>query len=416
MKGSRLYMMMLLAFIVLVFIFEYMSPHKFSWNPTYDKNDKEPFGSYVFDDIMSSSVDNYSVANKTFYQILNEDSTISQHAFLLTEGRLQFTETDIEYLYRLIHLGNQIMICTGNFPYNLEDTLRFEVGYGEYFPSFIKYVSETPVRDSIFFGTDTLNYEQLYEVYPQMHPVSLVTGKTKVYEFMPINCDSMEVLVCNNKNEPLVIRAFIGKGEIFLVSTPLMFTNYGMLDRSNASYAFRLLSYMKSKPLMRIEAYGDHNKNNKTPLRYILSEPPLRWAIYFAMALLLSFMFFAAKRRQRVIPVVNTPSNRSIEFMQLISNLYYQKHNNTEILKMKYNYFCAEVKNLTGVDLRENIPTESDYRRLTEKTGLEIDFIRDLMKNIQMSFYRSEVSDIELKQYINDMNKILKQLTVDNIP
>lgn len=489
MKGSRLYMIFLFAFLVLVFLMEYMAPHQFSWKPTYDKYDKEPFGSYVFDDILSSSIENYTVTDKTFYQIMQEDSTVSPRAFLLTEDRLHFNETDIEYLYRLVHLGNQIMICTDNFPYTLEDTLCFETKYGEYIPSFEYYVKEKRDRDSIFFGTDTLNPEYIFEVYPQIHPVSIAQGKqkwsynnanhrtppsmkaspddnyetdpdtvltddsdeeinfdttdtdpsatfdsiqesenhvvidavileeleiedtiTSKYEFVPINCDSTEVLVWNNKNKPLVLRAFIGKGEIFLVSTPLMFTNYGILDNHNASYAFRLLSYMKGKPLIRIEAYGTHSDKPRTPLRYILSEPPLRWAVYSIIILLILFMVFTARRRQRIIPVVKTPPNRSFEFMQLISNLYYQRHDNGEILKMKHLYFCAEVKSLIGVDLQENIPDESDYRRLAEKTGMENQLLSKLLKNIQYAVYRSEVDDLQLKQYVDGMNDILRAL------
>lgn len=500
-------MIFLFAFLMLVFLAEYMAPHKFSWKPTYDKNDKEPFGSYVFDDILSSSIDDYTVSDKTFYQLVQEDSTISSHAFLLTENYLYFNETDIEYLYKLIHLGNQVMICTDNFPYTLEDTLCFETSYGgSYIPSFEYYIKrEERIRDSIFFGTDTLSPECIFKVYPQIHPISIVEGKHKwhysendhsttpgmkaspadtlnpdttsvnefekneaglnpedhfpdsgnneiIYnndeyyeitdsseemilvidsaisdellliddsteyisksEFFPINCDSSQILVWDNKNQPLVIRVFIGNGEIILVSTPLMFTNYGMLDGSNASYAFRLLSCMKGKPLTRIEAYGSHSSQSGTPLRYVLSEPPLRWTIYSILILLMLFMIFTAKRRQRIIPVVKTPPNRTFGFMELISNLYYQKHDNGEILKMKHMYFCAEVKSLIGIDLQENIPDESDYKRLMEKTGLEQDFLGSLLKNIQMAVYRSEVNDLQLKQYIDGMNDILHALKI----
>lgn len=472
MKGSKLYMIFLFIFLALVFLAEYMAPHKFSWKATYDKNDKEPFGSYVFDDILSSSIDQYSVSNKTFYQLLQEDSTLSAHAFLLTESYMHFNETDIEYLYKLIHLGNQVMICTDNFPYTLEDTLCFETSYKSYIPSFEYYIREKDkVRDSIFFGTDTLNPEYIFEVYPQMHPINIIEGKQKWnysetlsttpppmkalpedssdpdisqtdslladtlnpgieeylalndtfpedsiieestrLEFFPINCDSSQIVVWDNKNQPLAIRTFIGKGEIILVSTPLMFTNYGILDHNNASYAFQLLSYMKGKPLVRIEAYGKHTGEARTPLRYILSEPPLRWAIFSIFTLLILFMIFTAKRRQRIIPVIKTPPNRTFGFMELISNLYYQRHNNGEMLKMKHMYFCAEVKNLIGVDLQENIPDESDFKRLAEKTGIEKEITATLLKNIQMALYRSQADDLQLKQYIDGMNDILRAL------
>lgn len=476
MKGSRLYMIFLGIFLVLVFLFEYMSPHQFTWKPTFDKNDKEPFGSYVFDDVVSSSVDNYTVTNQTFYQIIQEDSSACPRAFLLTESHPYFHDTDIEYLYKLIHAGSQVMICTDNFPQTLENTLCFETDYDSYFPSIDRYIRDGKKRDSIFFGTDTLNPEVIYEVYPQIHPVYLMEGKNKWiydntyndttqiagdsvlirkdtaieytivdttdssliphneeenqsdtiieelenkedkvvetsdYQFFPINCDSSEVIVWNKKNQPLAIRAFIGKGELLLVSTPLMFTNYGILDGSNASYVFRLLSYMKDKPLTRIEAYGRHSEKASTPLRYVLSEPPLKWAIYSILVLLILFMIFAAKRRQRIIPVVKTPANRTFGFMQLISNLYYQKHENGEILKMKHLYFCAEVKRLTGVDLQEGVPDDAAYTRLSEKSGIDKDALRMLIKNIGMGIYRSYVSDVQLKEYIDGMNDILHAL------
>ena len=406
MRGSRIYMLFLGIFLALVFLFEYLSPHTFVWQPTYDKNDREPFGSYVFDDVVSSSVDSYTVSNKTFYRLVREDSASSPRAFLITENSVSFRDTDIEYLYKLLHAGNQVMICLSYFPSNLEDTLRFEIVYDSYLQPINRYISEGKERDCIFFGKDILRPECVYEVYPQMHPFYLVAGKDK----SGMTCDSVETLVWNRKNKPLVIRAFIGKGELFLVSTPLMFTNYGVLDGDNASYVFRLLSCMKGKPLVRIEAYGANRQEARTPLRYVLSEPSLRWTVYSTLALLVLFMVFTAKRRQRIIPVIVTPPNRAFGFMQLISNLYYRKHENSEILKMKHLYFCAEIKRLTSVDLQEGVPDEAAFIRLSEKTGMERDFIRTLIKNIRMAMYRSEVSDMQLKQQIDGMNDILYAL------
>ena len=452
MKGSRIYLLFLVAFLIIVFLVEYMAPHQFVWEPTYDKNDKEPFGSYVFDDVLSSSIDDYSVVNKTFYQLYQEDSSLSSCAFLLTENSLDFYATDVEYLYKFIHLGNQVMLCSDNFPYLLTDTLRFSLSYERYTSFFEKNLLKNIDRDSIFFGTDTLNPELIFEVFPQVHPVRIKKGEKgergergekgekgergekgekgergemgemeengevgEAWEMgemgkkvFAVNCDSMEILVWDNENKPLVLRAFIGKGELFIVTTPLMFTNFGLLDGTNASYVFRLLSFLKYRPLIRIEAYGKHGEKPYSPLRYILSEAPLRWATYSILLLLLLFMFFTAKRRQRIIPVLNVPPNRTLGFMQLISNLYYQKHDNLEILKMKYMYFCSEVKNQIGVELYDRVPDESDYQRLVEKTGLEKDFINLLLQNIRLAVYREEVNDLQLQQYVDGMNGMLK--------
>ena len=404
MKGSRLYLLFLLTFLIIVFIIQLSAPHKFVWKPTFDKYDKEPFGSYVFDDVLSSSIDDYSVIDKTFYQIFQEDSVSEGRAFLLTERRPGLSEIDIEMLYKIIHLGNQVMICSENFSYWLEDTLHINTSFDNYMAFNVNNITDNKVRDSIFFGTDTLNPIKIFEVFPQVHPVFLIPDTSKCCH------DSIEVLVWDHHYKPLVVRAFLGKGELFLVSTPLMFTNFGLLDGDNASYAFQLLSYMKDKPLMRIEAYGIHSEKPQTPLRYILSEMPLRWATYTGMALLLLFMAFTVKRRQRVIPMLKTNPNRSLGFIQLISNLYYQKHDNFEILKMKYKFFCADVKNLIGVELYDQVPCESDYDRLNEKTGMEKDFINRLLQNIRYAIYTDRVVDLQLKQYIDGMNEILRSL------
>jgi hypothetical protein len=385
-----------------------MSPREFIWTPSFDKNDKEPFGSYVFDDVVSSSINNYTVTNKTFYQIMQEVDSISPpRTFLLTENYVNFNETDIEYLYQLIHKGNQIMICSNNFSYALEDTLCFKIEYDNYLPNIKRYINNgSELRDSIFSGADTLNPKHIYKVYPQMHPVYITGEKHERF----LNCDSSEVLVWNKKNKPLAVRAFIGKGELFLVSTPLMLTNYGILDGNNASYTFHLLSYIKDKPLVRTEAYGKHSEKSGSPLRYVLSEPPLRWATYSILSLLALFMVFTAKRRQRVIPVVKMPPNRTFGFMQLISNLYYQKHDNREILKLKHIYFCAEVKRLIGIDLQDDVPGETAYTRMSEKTGMNKDLLQTLIYDINKGLYSSGLSDPELKQCIDSMNDILEAL------
>jgi hypothetical protein len=72
MKGSRLYILGLLVFLLLVFVYQYFSPKEFIWNPTFNKYDKQPFGSFVFDDVMMTSVEDYRVENRTFFQLFRD--------------------------------------------------------------------------------------------------------------------------------------------------------------------------------------------------------------------------------------------------------------------------------------------------------------------------------------------------------
>ena len=124
---------------------------------------------------------------------------------------------------------------------------------------------------------------------------------------------------------PVALSRPVGSGEIVLVTTPLLFTNYGMLDGDNAAYLFRLLSHLKGLPVVRTEAYGVGAQVEVSPFRYFLSQRPLRWALYLTMLVLVLFMVFTARRRQRAIPVIREPANRNLEFAELIGTLYYQR-------------------------------------------------------------------------------------------
>ena len=69
----------------------------------------------------------------------------------------------------------------------------------------------------------------------------------------------------------------VGKGEVILVSTPLLFTNYGIIDGNNSAYIFRLLSQMGEFPVVRTEGYVKETaETQQSPFCYLLSRQPLR--------------------------------------------------------------------------------------------------------------------------------------------
>lgn len=458
-KGSFIFWMLIIVFLIGIFLFQYHTPKEFVWNPTFSKYDKEPFGSYVFDDVVSSSVDNYKLENKTFYQLYqeysdewyNEDGyneyrnmvddeseipdeewdiddmpeTITplpeeeRIAVLLTEQSVSFSDTDVESLFQLLSQGHKIMLCLASFPSQLCDSLNFEVRHESYLSlRYIeRYAKEGNQRDSLFLGKDSLNPECIYAVYPHLHPVYFREGKEyynredSIRRYEKMRCDSSEILVRNKDSQAVAMRLFIGEGELYLVSTPLMFTNYGILDGDNGSYAFRLLSYLKGMPLVRLEAYGVNNQPSHTPFRYLLSQPTLRWALYMAILLIIIFMIFTAKRRQRIIPVVSEPVNQTLRFTRLIGNLYYQKKNYKDLLQKKYLYFCAEVKRLNGLDLQSDEPDEELCRRLSDKMGITLDEVWPGFRELKYLLRpETQVDENQMILNIDRMNQWMKCL------
>ncbi|MDR2765617.1 MAG: DUF4350 domain-containing protein [Tannerella sp.] len=444
-NGNRLYFLLLAVVLLLIFLYQYYTPEEFVWRPTFSKYDKQPFGSYVFDDVLSSSVEGYQVVNRTFYQLLREtedtdlqreELTVlpeegeaweepaieplppeARRAILVTENHADFSEADTRALQMLLQQGNRVMLCLNSFG-ALCETFGFSETYDMFGSSYARgvkqYARKVWQRDSLLLGVDSLHPEKVYAVFPHMHPNFLKEGVERYHWETPedsirgsrLRCDSSRVLVRNGKGGIVAWRLFIGEGELFLVATPLMFTNYGLLDGENASYAFRLLSCLKGFPLMRTEAYGVNNARSESPLRYLLSQPPLQWALYVTLATLLLCMFFAARRRQWVIPVVRPPVNETLRFTQLIGNLYYQRNDCKDLLCKKYLYFCNEVKQLSGFDMQSGEPDREINDRLADLTGQDASQIWPAFRELKYHLREhTPVSEEEMMRHIDRMNE-----------
>jgi len=417
MKGNRLYMLFLGACLVLVFLLELSAPRKFDWKPTFGKNDKEPFGCYVFDDVARSSFADYKSINKTLYQVFKFDSLASpdsltfanRSAYLIIDHSLAFIQTDLEYLFKLLHCGADVMLCTEYLPSILEDTLRITSANSASHSSIEQFIKYRYERDTVYIGASLKRAKLRCLVYPPLHNHYLMidsdSDSSRRYEppYPP------QTLSVDAQERALAMRLSVGKGRLYIVSVPLMFTNFGVLDGKNADYAFSLMADFKDRSVRRLDAYGKHGDLSATPLRFVLATPPLRRACYTALLTLLLCMTFSARRRQRVIPVVAPPPNRTISFMKLISNLYHPPNHNGRILKIKFKLFSDELKRRHNIDLADRPAKKADIERLAEHTGMDKERLAALMNELYESVFKYEYAETpSFMHLIDGMNEILR--------
>ena len=91
---------------------------------------------------------------------------------------------------------------------------------------------------------------------------------------------------------------------------------------------------------------------------------------------------FYARRRQRVIPVVEEPKNRSIEFVKLIGTLYYQKHINHDLLQKKYAYFTETLRRLMMVDVEDTETRKDDVAQIALRAGMPEAEVRMILDRV----------------------------------
>ena len=408
MKFNRWFILGITLFLVLLFIAKYNMPRDFNWTPTFDHDDRQPFGCFVFDSIVSQTMpQGYQVSEHTLYRRAL-DST--PRGILVVTKDLTLTKTDVKSLFKLAHDGSHIMLVCGSLDPDTRDTLGIGVWTG-FFSSMKNYTKKQHERDTLRWVSRRQGYKPRdYHVLPPLLSSHILLQK-----------DAHDRL--NNRriidqqtwydDSPGSVTIQEGRGLITVCSTPLLLTNYGMLDQDNAGYIFRMLSLMKDLPVVRTQAYAPHSDaNEQTPLRYFLSQPPLRWALYLTVGGCLLFLVFTARRRQRVIPIENEPENHSMEFIQLVGSLYAHSRQRRSLVLRKYTYFAEELRRNIHIDITDADDDAEEQQTIARMTGIDESDIARLISDMRrlQADDEKEISTRQMKQYIDRMNQILQNL------
>ena len=406
------------GFLVFVFLLEWNAPSKFVWEPTFNHYDKQPFGCAVFDSLMEKSVPaGYEVTKKTIAQLERDGYGKKPHAFLIQTDRFSPSATDIRALDRLLKAGNKVFIAASDIePDSLYPDLQISInGQNSFSPMEVKssIANQSIPYDTLVFPRQLPYQEKEYHVY------SAMTGSNVVVEGK-VTCDTLVKSWVSEEYsdstegywEPRIVSIKRGKGELFLSCEPILMTNYGILDTETNELVFRLMSQFRGLPIVRTEAYGPYTEfETNTPLRFWLQNEPLRWAIYLTLGGLLLFCMFYARRRQRVIPVVEEPANRSLEFVKLIGTLYHQKHINRDLLQKKYSYFAETLRRLTMIDVEDVESRKENIAQIAIRTGMPEAEVRMILDRVDRYLQgNDELKDAALRKAIDGMDMIINKL------
>jgi hypothetical protein len=297
-----------------------------------------------------------------------------------------------DYILQLADEGNTVMVAT-TYLNEWADTLGFDFRWNNSFilsevagnnleKDTLKWVSDMP-KDSVYAQVPLWQ-----SVYPQMIERTLLLPDSVPHDNLLIYNGTREGdSVC----EPVAVSFSIGSGELILVSSPLLLTNYMTLDGNGSALQGRLMNRLKANPVIRTEAYMSVTaQEESSPFYVLLREPPLRWALYLTLLGILLFCVFTARRRQRVIPVVNKPQNRNLEFVKLIGTLYWQEHWNPGLLSKKLAYTEEEIRHHHASLLDDDLYFLNKVREAASGNHI--------------------VSDEELKIFIKELDRIQQSL------
>lgn len=361
-------LMIVFGFAVLIALLGQSAPKAFDWKASLDPNDKNPFGLYVLnqqiDALFPAGVERLSFS--PFERLSSSDTTRTN---VLSLGNLP-DGASLKKLQNHAHNGNDVFIAAPE----LQGT-----PWGK--PVAV-YVEEASVSLS--------GLTQGYTLKERM---------VAYFEEVPPNAQVLGHIALNNAIYPNFVRVPQGEGWVYLHADALIFSNYGLLFQ-NPDYATAALSYLNAaEPLIWYNPR--HRKVSESGLRYVLSEPMLRNAWFMALGGILLFFVFNARRKQRVIPVIEPPRNTSIDFARTLGNLYRIEGDAGQALSRKIVYFLERIRH--EYHLNTAVLNERFVGQLAHKTGWDPARVQQLIDKINRHLQKRQPATQDDLMAINNL-------------
>lgn len=353
------------------------------WRKNFDIKEKTPFGLYIFnreaDDLLNGKLSRTVLSPFSFYK---ENQKKKAHNILLIQKEI--AKTSWNKILEQVSSGSDAMILSTYFPKNIQDTLKISM-------SAVSFEEETVLKltDKKFLG-DSL----VMDKFPESKGFSYIGQNNEILGVTDNSVDKMQ---------PNFMKVNFGKGYLYLHSDPTMLTNYYLLKPVSEKYIQDVFSYLPNRET--IWFVDTQEIDSLSPLSFILSKPALRYAWWLFLAGLLLFAIFHAKRKQRVVPIIEPLKNKSVEFVKSIGNLYLQEGDFHDMMAKKAQYFLNRIR----IDLLIGTQNLDDAfaKKLQLKTGKSIGNINEAISLIKKA--QDPYASV-MKEDLIRMNKLLDEI------
>jgi len=389
-----LYIVLIGLVIGLLVYIDASRPKPINWDPTYATKDKIPLGLYVFDKearniFKDSEVKKLNVTPYEYFDSIYDYKTklyTANGSFLnISEQNYLDRESAMELLYFAEH-GNTIFLSMKNLPGFLLDTLNINLKGG------------FSLKDTLKLSLPEKNHAKEYKFAQGVgftYFDSLDTKNIKVLGYQELD----------KEKEPNFIEVPFGNGSFLLHTQPAVFSNYHLLKDDHSEYTQALLSYIPKGNIYWYSTYFVKRNNiSDNSLRYILSQPALKWAMWLGILAFIIFALFNAKRKQRIIPEIAPLRNTTVDFAKTIGNLYYQESNHHTIIEKKIIYFLEHIRNEYSIDTYTL--DDAFIEKMHLKTGkpvADIEKTVSLIKQHRHQFASTEADVIAINKAIENL-------------
>ena len=356
----------------------------------YGPMDTKPFGAYTAFRMLSNVYPDKFVifSKKSFAKFYKETQFDSSSLYINISNKYYVNDADAQALLDFVYDGHTAFISATELDTVLMAKLFSKQVTGDFFSMF---APEKYRRTSVSLLPDEFSTLDSFSFF--YRPFSGY--------FSEIHGERGRVTGYNDEGKPNFMVFFWGKGRLYLHCAPRALSNYFLLSGNNHLYMKQIMQMMTEKPgnIFYDDFYNKKNfRQNESKsfsaLDEILKHPALAIAFWISLALLLLYIFFGGKRKQRIVPVIAPVTNTSIAFTEAVAGLYLSEKSNKNIADKMISHFSEYIR--TRYFLHLNTLSKDLITALSKKSGVATEDVQSLYNTIQQVGLAHEVSDFEL--------------------
>ncbi len=369
----------------------------------YQYKDTRPFGAYTAYHLLGEVYNDkfININDKAFAGFYADTYIDSSSIYINISNKFYATEDDARALVEFVSDGNTAFIASS------------------YIDSAI--LEKVLSRQASNMWMNNMMSRQFVQTHVQLSPREYAREDSFSYYYLPFNNYFSEIdpgmgraVGYNSNNRPNCAVFFIGKGRLYLHCDPRAFSNYFLLTANNYGYMKQLIQMMNSNPgnIFWDDYYNKINFRNEegqsmSALKTILEHPPLAMAFWIVLGMLICYILFNGKRKQRIIPVIKPVDNTSIAFTQAIAGLYMAERKNRNIADKMITYLNEHIR--TRYFLNSQVVNQQFITTLSKKSGVPADAVESLYNAIQQVQLSGDLSDFELLSLNEQIQEFYKK-------
>ncbi len=362
------------------------------WEPQLSLNSRDPYGLYVFEELITSS-GQYSEFNEyKDYSLLDSISKLDSSLYMYVGLDFTLTNREVDQLLEGVSRGNDLFLCSENIPEYLYSRL-----FNQY-PITFNTAQVAPI-------VAEKNTYDMYFIYEQ----DTLSEVWDLFDTQKIS--KQDITKSTAFDSPIFLSVEYGEGEVLLHLNPVVFTNFQLLRKEGKDYLKEVLSHL-DKPKIQWLTFAryepvEYNIDSSEGMEDngLLTElfkfQSFRWAFIIAVFGLLLYFLFRSKRERPVVPALRQTKNTGFSFVDTLAGIYFEGNKAPKMLKVMRKNFYSAVYRHFYIDLghRKN---EKPLEALSKKSGVDQAKIEELLKLLET---KMDISN----NFLSKVNKLQRE-------